>query len=96
MTDDKALDNEAAIEAAMADSTNYLKRQAIEALVTLNTMIGDDGKLVFPHGYLVQCGLEGKSRVLDILMRFIPTPTQTADASKPTAEELLGMTGDEG
>ncbi len=84
-------DKQIAVEAAMLDSTNYLKRQAIEALVTLNTMKAKDGSLLFPHGYLVQCGLEGKSRVLDILMRFIPTPTQTADKGKPALGELLDV-----
>lgn len=88
MQDDKDNDNAEAVNAAMLDSTTYLKRQAIEALVTLNTMTDDDGALLYPHGYLVQCGIEGKSRVLDILMRFIPTPTQSADKGKPSVSEM--------
>ncbi len=76
------------VDKAMEDTAYYLRREAVTALVILNTSTSPDGSKEFPDGYLVQCARDGKPVVLDMLKRLMPMPMQGPDKGKPSIESL--------
>ena len=84
-------DMQVEIDEAVSDPAYYLRRQAFETLVVLNSLTDAKGNKLYPHGYLVWLARENKSRtpVVDMLLRLLPTATDKGGGDKPSVSELV-------